>query len=430
MNEASPTWPIIVPASSPWKPLALTFRSLGGGRRGLPRHSCSTQHPRPPGNPAVLIYQNSGVYFSAGVHKLATKLQTMVQPILSTLERGFRAVAPEMKVLRGICLTASGWNGVINFRTLGTNATVHVADVIQTRDVFVFVGEKHYEMPWREIKARGAITVYYQTENPNTRYYFCADPLLAGDGKRSAPAGLDEVWTFTRKGPDSCGNASRRPHVPWGSASGEHPAWRYVPPGFASAVANCEIRDVLNATRTLTFLGKVDASMEAACRSYCWTYLNQRDPLFRTNRSILRKMNDVWGPEEFEQLFRNNAIFLNLHKMCRRPQGSFCTYRDDPNVNSVLAPQGNAVRLSQILNARRLTLSERSYWRDEQEYEGLVRFAPLEKIGDEFVRAQRELRALGPDGTNAFFETQSRIFAKRFDPVNIFLRAEIHTLWT
>ena len=61
-------------------------------------------------------------------------------------------------------------------------------------DVFVWINEHGREAPFRNFTARGARTVFYQTEHLGTEDFPHCDPSRPPMGKHLA--GVDEVWSF------------------------------------------------------------------------------------------------------------------------------------------------------------------------------------------------------------------------------------------
>ena len=142
-------------------------------------------------------------------------------------------------------------------------------------------------------------------------------------------------------------------------------------------------------------------------RYWCLRYLGAPTAL-GTN---LSKVGNVWTDAEYAQLMREHDLFLNLHKGC------------DDRHNPI------TFRVSNILNAGGLVISERAFEHDERAFEGLVSFVDttatnLTGVEQEYHRLARmsatERAALGA--------RRRALFMERFAPARIFERAGIYSL--
>ena len=109
------------------------------------------------------------------------------------------------------------------------------------------------------------------------------------------------------------------------------------------------------------------------------------------------------GIEDLQETLRAHDFYLNLHKGC--VEGGPVTFR-------------SAI----LLSARKLVLSARCYPRDEAEYNGMIRFEPLERIPAAF----RELSESGRGAWSRRAELAHLRFRERFEPRQLLQRAAVY----
>ena len=134
----------------------------------------------------------------------------------------------------------------------------------------------------------------------------------------------------------------------------------------------------------------------------------------------LEMIDDLWDEDAYTSLIRGHDIFLNIHKTCGDP--------DNPVT----------FRVAKILNSGGLVVSERSFSRDEIEYDGLVDFvspdtrdvASSDKGASMAAVARRYLWVANLSSVERrdLGVARRQLFRVRFDPVRIFQRAGVYDL--
>lgn len=190
---------------------------------------------------------------------------------------------------------------------------VNVSD-IPPNSVFVWVGVHNVgSVPWFKIRARGARTVYYQTE-PVGSCVFQKDRV-------------DEIWDFSYHNINHCKGRNGAPLL------------RYVPISYQKWV------NVLTPSwedKHLVFFG--DKGIRRAC-------FKKIDPTWDV-KSIFH----IWNEGEFNEFMKkSHGIFLNIHKWCW-PSGPV-TFRN-----------------SLLLSANGVIISSRCHKQDEEMYKDLILF--------------------------------------------------------
>ena len=304
-------------------------------------------------------------------------LAFMYHPAIATLRRGLEAFANASDGRWRVAARAirvgvdPAEQRTILFRRFNNQCEVFA------RDVFVWIGAGHEDVPWACLRARGAHAVLYQTE-PH------GDACVRTD--------VDELWDYSHFNLKACAraNASAAPRA------------RYVPPGFHGGYPFVAADRPIAA---LTFFG----SPKQGRRRQCWQLLKSQVG------AALRSVYNVWSEDAFVAFLRaaNDTAFTHLHKSCDEVLEGGAAWRPLP-----------AFRDAALLNAGRLVISERCDEDDEREFAGLVDFFELRDIAREYRRVTRvpvsELRTL----LLARYED----FVRRFDPELLFRRAGIYEL--
>jgi hypothetical protein len=126
----------------------------------------------------------------------------------------------------------------------------------------------------------------------------------------------------------------------------------------------------------------------------------------------LYRRDDVWTEAEYAQLLQQHDIFLNIHKGCGDPHNPI------------------TFRVTKILNAGGLVISERAYPKDENAYAGLLTFANITRDNLTGIAvAYRQIANLSSAERKALAAERHRIFGDRFAPARIFKRAAIYELF-
>lgn len=338
-------------------------------------------------SPVVFIYHPSGY-----------NNDFMLAPIVLTLEDAINRHATSLPLLHhtkkwtivsGHCRLNSPWGYLAGGSPQEVFAPV--LQLAQAGDIFIWIGERYdpkvAPFPW--FSDRGVTTIHYKTENVGTSYYSC---------KRYP--WLDEVWTFSWHGIDTCRE----------KANGTR--WRYVPPG--AYMYDMPIRGSVNlsATSDLVFFGKVDRS---TTRWPCLARIAKQKSMHCTNGATdadesaclrFHTISNAFDESSFKGVMSQYLFFLNLHKTC--------------GLENV---QADAVRISKLLAYGGLVVSERSYARDEFEYENTTSFVSIARIGEELAR----LRSLSAADLARLQAQRVSTFRQRFAPSEIFRRAGIYT---
>ena len=270
-------------------------------------------------------------------------LRLMYKPIVQTLVDGLHALAD-----------ANHWtveaqivpNTSISRLRRGSCCGM---EKLQKGSIFVWVGDfAAEEVPWAELRRRGVRTVYYQTEPHDLPCELWQQALV------------DEIWDYSRQNIALCSGGARRDRLRGGQTNGGAVGartFRYVPPGLQRMA-----RAQQQSSATLAFLGLTKFGRRPRCMAWLQEHLGDRLRVFKT----------IWTPAGLADTLRHHGMHLNLHKECGDENGS-------PHGAGRLQPL-ELVRLSTLLSAGVLVISESSSQADEAEFAGLCTFAPLGEL--------------------------------------------------
>ena len=289
----------------------------------------------------------------------------MYAPVVETLRAGFLHATPHVAV-----------------RSSGHSDPQWAAQQqLRRGDVYVHVGPwGHEKVPWHDLKRRGVVAVYYQTEP--------IDNCHGAQLNLNDPPGPQEIWDFAWHNLDACARQLRR--------LGNNITLRYVPPGFiAPPVPEAA---AWPAAPRLLFMGY---PFYKSGRGRCYAMLQRAlgERLNATWSLWSAAALDAWWAAEGQR-----AAHVHLHK--------HCGHGEQPPV----------FRLSPLLSRGALVVSERCYERDEAEYAGLVHFAELKDIPGAFERVAT------PPRTAAVVDALAAAFRSRFAPRRLFKRAGVYEL--
>jgi hypothetical protein len=307
------------------------------------------------------------IWSARGVRRHNLKLASIYEPVVSTLVAGVQQYA-----------------GLSNIRFSYASVTAeeiaNASKITRRGDFFIWVGEagRRY-VPWANLRRRKVFSVFYQTE-PLHECAFRSDVV-------------DEIWDFSWHTIDVCRRSLQAPvqrWVPLGALPVKHSVGHpQLPP-------------------PLFFLGSFSRNMGYIARYWCIRHLASPDLL--GNHGLYRR-DDVWTEAEYAQLLQQHDIFLNIHKGC------------DPH-NPI------TFRVTKILNAGGLVISERAYPKDENAYAGLLTFANITRDNLTGIAiAYRQIANLSSAERKALAAERHRIFGDRFAPARIFKRAAIYELF-
>ena len=222
---------------------------------------------------------------------------------------------PAIETLKALGEHSVSIDNVVNVSEIPYNST------------FIWVGVYNVQqVPWKQIRARGAKTVYYQTERVDS----CA----------LTKSNVDEIWDYAWYNIEQC------------KGKRDAPVLRYVPIARQLWVPTL-IPDLT--AKTLEFSGK------SQFRGGCFKTVDKR--------WNMTAEYGIWNEQSMRRfLHKSHGVFLNLHKNCANggPLESF--------------------RTSLILSAGGVIVSSRCHGLDEKMYEGFILFVDnIEKIEFEDV---------------------------------------------
>jgi len=234
-------------------------------------------------------------------------------------------------------------------------------------DIFVWVGQPGSDIvDFQALQKSGVHSVFVNLEpESNCRY-------------RLKP-GLSEIWTYSWKNIDDCEPADNVVMQ------------RYVPSGFLQ-----------HSTKTIHQAAHLQASFfgQPGYRKNCYELIEHQFG------DALEATSNVWSDAEYQEYIRLHSIFVHLPKFCQEK-----------------APVTSA-RMSSLLSSEAFVISLHGYPKDEAEFQGLVTFAPLEKMYEAYVN----ISVLSAAERRAKASRIRKAYAKRFAPSSIFERAGIYNL--
>jgi len=269
-------------------------------------------------------------------------------------------------------------------------------------DLGVWVGSCIFQHPLMlALKQKGIRTVLYQTEYMNYRSWHDTH------GKANQASMCDKLPDWNKRYFDEIWDYG------WGNigeikkCSATLPDVRYVPAGYLQNWPRHPDFTSANPNFKLIFFGSL-----AFDRAKCWEKVLEH-PLAKAN---IANIYNIWDDRAFQGFVNDPAaqgVFLNFHK--------FCTYPRPPgNATRSLEP-----RMSQLMSTKVFIISERSHWKDEALYEGIVDFVEMHDVGKAFEK----LYNLSVPERQALLDKRFELYKKRFNPSEILRRAKVHLLF-
>lgn len=344
------------------------------------------------------------------------KLVWMYAPVVDSLRLGF---APVAKVSVGLI---GGRLGV----STRSQAFLDRLETLKRGDAFIYIGIKpgHIKIPWYQLRSRGALTVFYETE-PNA---------LACSHKMPLSARADELWSYSHRVLEMCQSTySVRRYVPPGHSSstiarppGRAPYAKEWDGTSGEWVASKRVdRSVLAVEGAATSgdLPKRGGGTELLFLGY--PFFKSRQPCYdKLQVALGQRVNATWSVTSaaaFEAWWAeqgSHVVHLNLHK--RGTSRTRLPGRSSVSVCSDAPTQAfEAFRAALLLSRGGLLISQRSDERDEAEFEGLVHFAAVDDMAALLPKLLQRVRT----------RAQLRIAAsyrERFEPRRLFARAGIY----
>ncbi|GAB5359577.1 hypothetical protein AAMO2058_000555300 [Amorphochlora amoebiformis] len=250
-------------------------------------------------------------------------------------------------------------------------------------DVFVWVGYRSNFIPWKLFREKGFYTIHYQLEPVAWRPIVCRSFSL-----REA----DEVWDYSITNVNATRNKCR---------TANETKYRHISPGYQyhAYKANLSQKEADILKSKIYFLGTLGQGK----RNECWNTImnNTRQDI----QGMLSTKYDIWSMplfQRFSENSTNSGILLNIHKGCMEP-----------------SIQAIEPRISFLLSAGAMVISQPCHPLEQKAYAGLVDFIPLQQFGrriDALLRmplAKRQTLA----------NSRRKLFKERFDPYEIIKRA-------
>ena len=279
---------------------------------------------------------------------------------------------------------------VMNMASFHANENLRFPMEPQTGDVIILVGHeswaKFIQRCRNEFASRGVYCIWYYSEHE------------AGKADFSWP-GLCEVWEYTRS------NNPKAPLV------------RHIPAGFLPQEATVAENDdvVLRTVEThknsthswhlhLQFVGSLNPN-----RSRCLEHLRNISYFDKT------KVFNRWGFVQWRELARQTGVvYLNMHRYC------------NDSSRYVAAPRPlETVRLSSLLSAGGVVISEETNEGDTQAFDGIVLFEPnLFQSSDTWSPRLRHILT-DPQAFAAWQLDAYNRFKDKFSPTQILLAESV-----
>jgi len=216
------------------------------------------------------------------------------------------------------------------------------------------------------LKRSGVTVIFYNTDAAFECPLTSADPVT-------------ELWDYSHHNIDVCQGQGNGPTT-----------IRYVPPGFLSTQATTPLNGPHGA---LFHLGH-------AWWRTCWLELYNAMP------GEVSFESSAWTSNAMSGILKHNNIFLNLHK-------GDCRWDINPFA---------AARVSRLLSAGGIVISEKAYYKDETAFAGLVDFVDFDAIPATY--ADYYTKTISQFDSNA--TTKRNAFAQYWAPNVIFENASIY----
>ena len=220
-------------------------------------------------------------------------------------------------------------------------------------DLLIYVGVPTWGprvAPWDALRSIGVRSVHYNLE-PYESDDFC--------GRRGLLVGADELWEYSHRNIWSCNNYYRNRIHLQDRPNATAPVLRFVPP---TPIAGPRLpRQPSSHEASLMLWGAVFSYRKA-----CWQKLSQESPRLKPRTTTVYT---VWNLSTLAAALdrRDAGIFLDIYKEC-----NYSGLLKSPGQTRAPPATGAFLRLGVIGAARGLLISTRCYWRDEQEYDGLI----------------------------------------------------------
>ena len=213
----------------------------------------------------------------------------------------------------------------------------------------------------------GVYTIYYQTEPRHTV------------GCRLHNDSVHELWDYSWANIDAC------------SGNPNCPIQRYLPPGLLDTGVKANTPG-----SERPFIGFFGRLGERKCETLT-NFLRVKH---------IHEIFNIWTWKAFRSLKFNSAIWLNLHRSCNSS-----------------APF-EALRMSTLLSSNGLVISQKSYHKDESEFQGLVDFVNQSQLW----KAYHQLILLGSRRRLQLAKSRGALYAKKFNPAALFAQSDVYLL--
>ena len=280
---------------------------------------------------------------------------------------------------------------------------------LRAGDLFVWIGHaSQMAVPVSMLRSNGVHTVYYQLEPIES----CTIYALT---RRTGMDRYNEVWDYSPTNSQVCRDSQL--HL-------NDTVFRYVPVvalpdrvqaaqqpseeklAFLGTVAHrvqCNQPPLRGSTPSRGSMGNPvrRRRQPVPCNSYCKHRLEAW-----ANEGWLQIEGSAWSDQRLAAVLQSYGVYVNVHKACN-------------DVRNPVSP-----RVSMLLSARALVISEHCHDLDERQFEGMVSFVPFEDVSREFAR----LRAMSRAEREALAAMRAARFARRFAPHRVYEEAGVHEL--
>ena len=235
--------------------------------------------------------------------------------------------------------------------------------LVKPESIFIWVGEYHAgRVPWKQFKQKNIYTIYYQSEpwNEGKKWNFDAR----------------EIWDYSMRNVVEIKKRVKNSKVV-----------RYVPAGYLDSN-----KFILSEKNKLVFFGDK-------------RWRPQYPAIKNKLKDKLVNIFNIWNIKQFNDFIKKDGvgIFLNLHKH-----------------NKCICVE--SLRMSQLLSAGGLVISERSSQLDENMYKDIVIFT------NDFEKEYNKLMGLTLEDRMCLADKNLEKYKKEFSPRLIFERAKVNEI--
>ncbi|GAB5371372.1 hypothetical protein AAMO2058_001574100 [Amorphochlora amoebiformis] len=268
----------------------------------------------------------------------------------------------------------------------------HLRDHVSDGDVVVWIGPLAF--PWEALSHRKVYLVHAQMEPLGL--HGCDFGFILKSAEH-----VHEMWHYSLRN-------KRIMETTCKDGISPDVVHRYMPIAYDPFMTKIVQKDASNPgldSSKITFLG----ALEFGNRRECWDIIVKTSP--NDIKSLYNTRYDLFSAPQLKSfLKRSGGLYLNIHKECLHEQEN---------------QSCEGVRFATLLSAKGLVFSQPCSSVDQAEYEGLIDFLDIHRMGHRI----QQIINVPVHERQEIADMRARMFKERFDAFRIFTMNGVRTLF-